>query len=430
MNHINKNILYNVGSSVAPQLITPIFTILVARILTPDDYGMFAFAMALMLFFAIFKDIGMLELIIIEDRYLLDDLISLIFTIQLFMSIVLITLITSLNDFIESIFAQPDLGFFLIIISSVLISKSFEETMIFYLKRTNQYNIVLKRNLLIPFINGPIALVLANLGYGVNSLFIAFIVSNFLLVLYLYFAIDKKPKLYFDGYLFKELFKKSRHFFIQKIGYFLNDDINKIILTKTLGMHTLGLYNMGKNLGNIIPLTLIPQISEVFYTTVNKDKNNATLVNDLFYKFVFRLTLLSMLYTILVYFLAPLLVPIILTDKWNGIVVILQLVAIYIPLVILGNIFNRLANIYRYYRYYTYSAIILPFIVIPSVIYITSNYDVVILMKFLISLQMLNFAVMYIVFLKENYIIKIDIKLYSLVCFVFIFNILLLGIVK
>ena len=81
MNHINKNILYNVGSSVAPQLITPIFTILVARILTPDDYGMFAFAMALMLFFAIFKDIGMLELIIIEDRYLLDDLISLIFTI-------------------------------------------------------------------------------------------------------------------------------------------------------------------------------------------------------------------------------------------------------------------------------------------------------------------------------------------------------------
>ena len=87
-------------------------------------------------------------------------------------------------------------------------------------------------------------------------------------------------------------------------------------------------------------------------------------------------------------------------------------------------------NIYRYYRYYTYSAIILPFIVIPSVIYITSNYDVVILMKFLISLQMLNFAVMYIVFLKENYIIKIDIKLYSLVCFVFIFNILLLGIVK
>jgi O-antigen/teichoic acid export membrane protein len=227
----------------------------------------------------------------------------------------------------------------------------------------------------------------------------------------------------------KELFKKSKHFLIQKIGYFLNDDMNKIILTKTVGVHTLGLYNMGKNLGNIIPLAIIPQVAEVFYTTVNSDKTNKEQISDLFYKFTFRLTILSLTYALLTYFFAPILAPIILTEKWNGVIVIIQLVSIYIPLITLGNIFNRLANIYGYFKYYTYSAIILPIVVIPSTIYITNNYSIVFYMKFLISLQLIEFIIMFMIFLNKNYIIEIKPKLFYLIGVVYVFNITLLGVI-
>ena len=75
-----KNISWNILSSISTKLIKPLFSILVARILIPEDYGVLAIAIAVQAFFVTIKDLGVTSVIIIKnDGY---DYTKLHFSIQ------------------------------------------------------------------------------------------------------------------------------------------------------------------------------------------------------------------------------------------------------------------------------------------------------------------------------------------------------------
>ena len=85
------NIGWNVLGNMSAKAIGPIFSILVARLLMPSDYGVFGVAMACMVLLNLVKDMGISQAIIVNQEE--DDWRSIQFTVQLFVAIILYPLI-------------------------------------------------------------------------------------------------------------------------------------------------------------------------------------------------------------------------------------------------------------------------------------------------------------------------------------------------
>lgn len=79
-NPIISNFGWSVSGSLGAKIISPIFSILVARMLGPNVYGFFGITMALMAFIDLIKDLGLSQAVIVDHQK--EDLLSLQFTIQ------------------------------------------------------------------------------------------------------------------------------------------------------------------------------------------------------------------------------------------------------------------------------------------------------------------------------------------------------------
>jgi len=127
-----NNIVYTVGN-IAAALLSFIFSVVVARILQPEQFGLFSFTLVVMGFFAIFVDPGVSMTIIkfasesmergenSKVRYFLRFL----FRFKISLTILIGIFIAAFSSQISAyVFGKPDQGFFIVLAAVVLISNS------------------------------------------------------------------------------------------------------------------------------------------------------------------------------------------------------------------------------------------------------------------------------------------------------------------
>ena len=83
-NQLRVNISWNVVGGAGARLLIPLFQLAIARFLSPPDYGAFAFAMAAVMLFDVFKDLGVGDVLIANSAKTAD--FSILFTLLIITS--------------------------------------------------------------------------------------------------------------------------------------------------------------------------------------------------------------------------------------------------------------------------------------------------------------------------------------------------------
>lgn len=333
------------------QAIIPLFAILIARILDPADFGLFAIATAIIGFVDIIKDLGISQAIIIEQDD--SDLISMQFTVQFILGIVIYAVIFILSDHLASCFAAPALKKALMVYALMIFIYCVEYPLETFYMKSNKYNVLFYRQILPVLFYGAITYYLALKGLGVYALIIGHLAGRSLTVCFLLVKSGWKPKFYFDLTRFLNLFALGKHILTQSLCGFLTTQADSLVVGKLLGVYKLGIYRTANTLTHLLPNAVAFPAQKVIFSDIAQRKNDYNYYNLRYYQYFYIMCLVSFCVSLATYFLSPLVIPLIMGDKWSQLIPLVQLFSVALPTGMLVGINYDYSKILGFNHIYT-----------------------------------------------------------------------------
>lgn len=266
-----SGILYLIFSSIIQVTLKIGVLAILARIISPKEFGLMGIAVIIIEFSKLFSQMGVGPAIVqrkeLEVRHLTTG-----FTLSLLIGLFFAALLTLVAPLLESIFKMEGLTPVLRTISVVFFIDSITIVGQAQLQRNMKFKVIATGEVLSYAIGyGAVGILLGYLGWGVWALVVANICQAFLNFVYIMIVqpFSKRPG--FNKDAFKELLHYGGGFTIAKIGNFLALQGDNLVIGRTMGASALGMYGRAYQFmampaglfGNALDKVLFPAMSKV-----------------------------------------------------------------------------------------------------------------------------------------------------------------------
>jgi teichuronic acid exporter len=309
------------------QLIQMLLFIILARLLTPKDFGLIAM---IIVFFEIsqsFVDSGMGQALIRQKVITVQDR-STVFWFNLLLSFVFYALLFFTAPLIALFYEQPPLtplirvmGLAIIFYGIAIVQRA---------ELTQQLQFKKQAYIQIPamILSGAVSVILAFLDYGVWALVAQYLLLAFLSSIFLWIASPFKVLFKFNKESFKRLFGFGYKLLLSGLLDTVFSNIYKLVIGKVFSAVTLGLYTQAKKMQTLVSSNLVGIIQKVSYPILSKVNDNPEALKR-GYRKVIQSSSFIIFPCILILFVhaSPILVYV-LGEKWVGATPFLQIVCI------------------------------------------------------------------------------------------------------
>ena len=363
---------------------------ILARLLSPSDFGLMAIVMVVIGFTRIFSDMGISNAIIHHQDTSHNQLSSL-YWLNIASGGTMFVILVALSPIIANFYNQPELIRLLILLaSSFIILAIGNQHRILFQKELN-FKFIAKVEITSSVLSFIIAVTSALTGQGVYSLAYAMLTKALVSsICFLLFGLKiHKPSL---TYKHSEI-KKYINFGMFQMGdnsvnYFASQ-IDTVIIGRILGIESLGIYSISKQLVTR-PLQIInPILTKVAFPTMAKIQNDQNKLKNLYLKLISILCTISFpLYGLLILF-TPEVILLMLGEKWLVAVPIMRILALSVAIVVIGNPIGSLLLAKGKIHWGFYWNLILFFILSVS-IYFASWHGLITIAWFIVILKSLS----------------------------------------
>ncbi|MCF0125047.1 MAG: lipopolysaccharide biosynthesis protein, partial [Clostridia bacterium] len=222
-----------------------ILSIILARLLSPNMYGVLALMMIFTTFANIFVQSG-LNTALIQDRTVTEEDYSSVFWLSLIIAIILYLVLFSSAPLIANVFGMPNLTTPFRWLALILIPGAFNSVQLAKVSKNLDFKNVFKSNILATIISGMIGIILAYLGAELWSLVLKEIVNACLICLVMWFTVKWRPKFLFDPIRIKKLFSFGWKILLTTLIDNIYTDLRSLVVGKKFSAETLGFYDRGK----------------------------------------------------------------------------------------------------------------------------------------------------------------------------------------
>lgn len=321
-----SGIKWLVGSSFLQKGISVATTVVLARILTPSVFGLCALAFVAVDAFSLFKSMGFDSALIKRNDNIEKAANTAFFTIPM-LGILLYLLLS---------FSAPLIGRFLNNLEVISVIRALG--MIFLISCFGTVpRVLLEKNLefkklSIIEISGRItfsiiAIFFAILGFQVWSLVVAFIIKTLYENIALWFLVKWRPCLSFDKKLFWEMFHFGKFIFLGSIIWFLKMNLDNLLVSKLLGIATLGLYATAFNVANFMSDYIGGKVFRVTYPAYSKLQSDRVALREAYLKVFKHMSLITLPFGIGLSLLSGECISFIYGDKWIAATNVLRILA-------------------------------------------------------------------------------------------------------
>lgn len=302
-----------------------IIFLILARLLTPEAFGLVALSNVLINFMQIFLNQGFVQ-VLIQKKDLESRDINTVFWTQVFTAFLLTTVTFTAAILISKIFRQPFLIPILQVLSLVFIINALSQTQAALLRRDFKFKIMAIRSLLGIIIAGIVGVGMALLGYGVWSLVGQQLTYELMGVVVLWTASDWRPKWKFSLVTLRSVLDFSINVLGYKLVDFFNRRTDNLLIGYFLGEAALGYYGISHRILEVMSQLLIGTLNQVALPTFSRLQDNSQKLIEAFY----RVTQFTSLIAFPVFFafmiLSPELVITLFGQKWTDAIPILQII--------------------------------------------------------------------------------------------------------
>lgn len=320
------------------QLFSWVSTFVVIRYLNPNDYALLGLAFAFIGFFYVLSEFGLADALI-QKKETSQNSYSQVFTATLLLNTIIFALIYSSSTLIAEFYHNSALNQVLIFVAANLLLSSFitiPETLM------NKEMLFKKRALIETFssaLNTFVTLGLALYGFGYWSILIGQ-VANTLCRVILFNALGyNQYRITTDFYGFSSLFHFGAYTFLSRVVWALYNKLDVFIIGRVFGAQLLGIYTVALQLA-AMPLDKISgTINQVAFSTFSQhqeDKNS----QQHFFLTIRLLAVIVFPLFIGIATISPVLIPILIGDKWLESIVIIQLLSLMMPFKLISSFIN------------------------------------------------------------------------------------------
>ena len=319
-----KGFFWIATSKALQQGIAWFFSIAVARLLFPSDYGLMALANIYIYFIMYFNELS-LGSAIIQRKEINEAYLSSAFWSCIFGSILIYIFSFFISGFLATFFEQKELesiikalGVSLIIMGFGIVPSSLIARVLKFRKRA-------EANFLAETSMGVSSLILAYMGFGVWSLVYGAIIRSIVYCLLMYQFSHWRPKLVFSWELTWDLMKFGIPLTGSKILHTLYSNADNLIIGKVLGDRLLGFYYMAYRLSNMPVIRLTRIIDEVNFPVMSKMQDGERKIDVYFLQTTKYISILVLPILVGIFLVSYDFVAIFLSNKWLPIVLPLKM---------------------------------------------------------------------------------------------------------
>lgn len=415
-NLIKWNTLWNLGQ----YLLSFVFSIILARFILPEEYGLTGMISIFTVVAALFVNSGF-STSIIRNKTCTDDDYSTIFFFNIGLSFIVYILLCWLSIPIANFYDEPELKTLLPLISIPLILNSFNLVQnALLIKSLN-----LKKQAIVNLSALTISIIVGCCfvwnGFGIYSI-VAQLISQSLLLIVLHWSSSLwRPKPIFRWLIIRKHWKFSSNILFTSLFNQIILNIDNMIIGKLFSTYDLGIMMRAKSSKNIPENIVSGTISTVSFSVLSKSNENQSEFDNHFIRF-FNFSLMASLFVSLMLFvLSEELIMLFYGLKWQPSI---ELLSIYASVVIpscMGVLYSQTLLAQGNSRLYFYLSVLKRLIIALSII-AAFYYSIKIFLIVLAVVSWIAFAAESIIvfrFLKRNfqYLFKITLKL---LCIVFL----------
>ena len=306
-------------TEIAAKLVTPITSMVLARLLTPEAFGIVTTIAMVISFAQIFTDAGFQKYLVqhdfidAKDR---EESTTVAFWSNLSMSFLLWGIITIFNESLASLVGNPGQGYALVIACVSIPLTAFSSIQGALFRRDLDFKTLFKVRMVSTFVPLIITIPLAFWLRSYWALIVGTIADNLLNALLLTIYSKWKPRLYYSFAKFKEMFSFTAWSMVEAISIWLTGYVDVFIVGTALNQYYLGLYKTSSTIVNQIMSIVIVSTTPVLFSALSRLQNNKSEFERLFFRFQKLVGLLVIPLGVGIFLFSDLVTSIFLGDQW------------------------------------------------------------------------------------------------------------------
>ncbi len=328
--------IWNSLSSVSLTGLNFIITAILARLLSPNAFGVMGMIQTTIALINMMNQFGLAPAII-QGENLNQKRLSSLFWFNMLIGIIMTVVVFLSADLVALFFNQNDLAPLLRLISIVFTIVSFSFIQQSLLKKEMEFKKLFNINIISTIIYGLITIMLAFNGFGVKALVIGYISKNIIITILIISFQRWLPDFNFNFREIKDLLNFGIYAFGSSFLNYFNRNLDYLIIGRFLGSEALGYYTLAyklmlipvQKIGGIISNTFLPAFSQI--------KNNQKSIKKYYLKVLQLISLLTFPMMGGLFIVAPEFILSIYGENWIPVIILIQILSVTGALQSLGT---------------------------------------------------------------------------------------------
>ncbi|TGY42351.1 lipopolysaccharide biosynthesis protein [Clostridium sartagoforme] len=318
-----KSIIWKIMERTGVQGVQFILQLILARLLTPSEYGIISLITVFIVLGNVFIQSGF-NTALIQKKDVNEEDFSSVFYLSLFVAMLLYIILFFSAPLISEFYKMNEITMILRVLAIVLLFGAFNSIQNAIISRTMKFRMLFFSSVISMITSGIVGIILAYLGFGVWALVAQQIVNQISITIILWITLKWRPKLVFSFSRVRYLFSYGWKLLLSSLIDTLYMNLRSLIVGKIYTSEMLAFYNRGEQFPQIIVSNINGSIQSVMLPTLSAEQENKRRVKEMVRRSI--VTSSYILFPIMVGLavVAEPLVRIILTEKWIECVPFLQ----------------------------------------------------------------------------------------------------------
>lgn len=322
-----SNFLWRFAERCGAQIVTFVVSIVLARILAPEEYGIIALVTVFTTILQVFVDSGLGTALIQKKEA--DDLdFSSVFYFNLGICIILYLAMFLLAPLIAGFYNDVSLIPIIRVISLTIVASGVKGIQQSYVSRNMLFKRFFFSTLGGTIFSAILGIVMAYSGYGVWALVAQQLSNTFIDTLILWLTVKWRPKKMFSWERLKHLLSFGWKLLISSLLDTVYNNLRNLIIGKIYSSSDLAFYNQGDKFPKVIVTNINASIDSVLLPSMSSVQDDHTRVKSMTRRAIKTSTYIMAPLMMGLVFCASPIVSLLLTDKWLPCVPFLQIFCI------------------------------------------------------------------------------------------------------
>lgn len=298
------------------QIVHLLISIIIARILSPSDYGLIGIITVFTTFFSIFVDSGF-NYALIQKKDCSNEDYSTIFYFNVLVAFLSYIIIFIASPMIGKFYNQQILVELIRVLALTLIIRSFALVQNSILTKNMNFKLLTKINIISMAISGIVAIYLAKNGMGVWALVFQGLFQALLGTILIWFLNNWRPTPVFKFASIKTMFSYSSFLLLGNIVNRISSNLYPLLIGKYFMLGSLGYYTQANKMKDIPATTIDAIITKVTFPLFSSIQDKQKLFINGYSKMVQTISFISFPALLIIAGIAKPLFILVLTEKWS-----------------------------------------------------------------------------------------------------------------